>query len=866
MKNCDKWSVAGTTATSNNNNSTTLTESEKIGNLVAHAAASINQGGDDQSKSTVVAAVTESSTMSKSKDDDGDDEIATSVENCVNVNKDNGNSDATAVNTNDSTVEGVGEKKKVLSQTEEEQHNASRPAMKEQDTTKKSNENDSTNDDVTLAPPQSLLLPSSFNATLKSALNSYHNSHTLIKSQNNPPTPMPPPFLSHAEECTIKTALAFVIAKARMGKKSLKNDMSCSSNNMEAGNESFLNGRGGNGVVLGSTSGRVGSVLSSHRIGNTPNQSRAFADKSPILGGLLSAPPSSRRITPSVPSHSSNTANNNLAVERKLDHVRDVLKLAVSAVLPLYRGALEPKEGVGADKGMSSATAQSCESKDDDDDDATTLEQSAPQSRGEDVPTNDNAAVRRPCAVYDYEAAVDPSTVVHNNTSLPRSTSSESSSRHATLDGLCQHAIMRLSALIRDEALESRAGTSRVHCGGRTASTVSTATKGGEENDDNASNANGSPTVVTDKSQESRNKLQKGSSSVRDAIMKLIYNDLIGDAYHHGSSYTSSSHTRRSNSSSDIVRECAEHRIEKIMAVCHVLHRLLFLDKTSLLGTEFVVVVCSILSELYSNQYCGRLAMDGDVEGDEDDGDSKSNGSSSNSNGKKQRRHTTNTNKLPVNKEKYQVVSSRWGGDTSSTSSVSTHINDRHERRCQSVDILSQRRYSGVKRGSQIIQKSVEDEEMGTQQKKQLPLPRIGDVLAVNLLRLLEGAAAIRLHHRQQRHAAASSYPSPHSASRRHTYHRPPRSSTRNNDSYMLQKVASMAATEVLSEIRSNVNDELIVPFMNEDAATFYFNEKMLLSHSKSRHTVLLHPGGKIMMRLHLFNLLNKLSLYEQQV
>ena len=836
MKNCDKWSVAGTaTATSNNNNCTTITESEKIGNLVAHAAASINQEGGDDDQSKSITAMTESTPMTKAKDDDGD-EIATSVENCINANKNNGNSEATTVNVNDSSLE-RGEKEVAPPQTEENV---------------------------------------SFNSTLKTALNSYHKSHTLIKSQNNPPTPMPPPFLSHAEECTIKTALAFVIAKARIGKKSLKNNVSActSSNSIEATrNESFSNKRGGSITVLGSTSGgRVGNVLSSHRLGNIPNQSRAtIGGKSPILGGLLSAPPSSSRhiIPPStVLSHSSITTNINLTVERKLNHVRDVLKLAVSSVLPLYRGALELKDSVGSVKGVSTATAQSCsERQDDDDDDATTLEQSAPQSGGEDAPSNNDIAadVRRPCAVYDYEAAVEPSTVVHNNTPLPRSTTSESrsSSRHATLDGLCEHAIMRLSAMIRDEGLKSRAEMLRVHRGGRTASTVGAATNGGEENDDSASNANGSPTVVTDRSRESRNRLQKSSSSVRDAIMKLIYNDLIGDAYHHGSSYTSSNHTRRL--SSDIARECAEHRIEKIMAVCHVLHRLLFLDKTSLLGTEFVVVVCSILSELYSNLYCGRLLMDGDVEGDEEDGDSKSNGSSSNSNGEKQRRRTTNTNKLPVNKEKYQVVSSRWA-DTSSTSSVSTHVNDRHERRCQSVDILSQLRYSGVKRGSQIIQQSAEGEETGTQQKKQLPLPRIGDVLAVNLLRLLEGAAAIRLHHRQRRHAA--SYPSPHLASsHRHTYsyHRSS-SSTRNDDSYMLEKVASMAATEVLSEIRSNVNDELIVPIMKEDAATFYFNEKMTMSHSKSRNTVLLHPGGKIMMRLHLFNLMNKLALYEQQM
>mmetsp|Transcript_11946 Transcript_11946/g.20970 ORF Transcript_11946/g.20970 Transcript_11946/m.20970 type:complete len:109 (+) Transcript_11946:284-610(+) len=38
-----------------------------------------------------------------------------------------------------------------------------------------------------------------------------------------------------------------------------------------------------------------------------------------------------------------------------------------------------------------------------------------------------------------------------------------------------------------------------------------------------------------------------------------------------------------------------------------------------------------------------------------------------------------------------------------------------------------------------------------------LPLPPIGDVLTVNLLRLLEGAAAIRLHHLQQQPVSSPS-------------------------------------------------------------------------------------------------------------
>ena len=432
--------------------------------------------------------------------------------------------------------------------------------------------------------------------------------------------------------------------------------------------------------------------------------------------------------------------------------------------------------------------------------------------------------------------------------------------RHATLDGLCQHVIVRLSALIRDETLKSRnSNMSRVSSSSRS-STANAPSKSEENNDDNASNANGSPTVVTDKSGES--KLITNQSNVNEAIMKLIYNDLIGDAFHHGSSHLSK-HSRRPNSSSYVVRECAEHRIEKIMAVCHVLHRLLFLDKCSSLGTECVVVICSILSELYSNQYRGKIVTEGNgLQQDDDGDDSKSNASSSNSNSEKKRRSSSIKNhSVSNNKEKLQVVSSRWGN--SSAASTTTYINDRHERRLQSVDVLSQQRYSGVKRSSQIIhQNDSEDNDIQKKKKKaQLPLPRIGDVLAVNLLRLLEGAAAIRLHHRQQCHVLL---PQPHPS----RYHRP--TAFRKDGEYMLEKVTSLAATEVLTEIRSNVDNELITPLHVEDAATFYYNDKMRSSaaHRASRRgcntSVLLQPGAKMMMRLHLFDLMHKLSMYEQ--
>ena len=93
------------------------------------------------------------------------------------------------------------------------------------------------------------------------------------------------------------------------------------------------------------------------------------------------------------------------------------------------------------------------------------------------------------------------------------------------------------------------------------------------ENDENRSNANGSPTVITDKSREQESNgnsllgqkqqtaTKRGNSNniVHDAIAKLIYNDLVRNAYLHGSSQRSSSSThqhphpslRSLNSSSD---------------------------------------------------------------------------------------------------------------------------------------------------------------------------------------------------------------------------------------------------------------------------------------------------------------------------
>ena len=61
--------------------------------------------------------------------------------------------------------------------------------------------------------------------------------------------------------------------------------------------------------------------------------------------------------------------------------------------------------------------------------------------------------------MYDYESAVQLSTVMNNNKSslLLRQSNVgelENDHHHATLDGLCHPAIVKLSALIREEELK----------------------------------------------------------------------------------------------------------------------------------------------------------------------------------------------------------------------------------------------------------------------------------------------------------------------------------------------------------------------------------------------------------------------------
>lgn len=120
-----------------------------------------------------------------------------------------------------------------------------------------------------------------------------------------------------------------------------------------------------------------------------------------------------------------------------------------------------------------------------------------------------------------------------------------------------------------------------------------------------------------------------------------------------------------------------------------------------------------------------------------------------------------------------------------------------------------------------------------------MQLPRLGDVLAVNLLRLLEGASAIRLHfHRRY---------------------------TGQNSGFVARKIAtSAAAAEVLQEIRSKTDDDLLMPIHTNDAASIYYHETLNTQDPRAGKVYHLRPGAKMMLRIHLFGLIQKLSIYEQ--
>ena len=200
---------------------------------------------------------------------------------------------------------------------------------------------------------------SSFNDILKSALSSYSSSRPKRGTHKPPLPPLPPPFLSHEENCTLRTALAFVIARARNKDKT--------------------------SLPQGKNSG-MSSQLSS-----------------PLVGGLLGLPP--RDCVP-IGQLDLNGSNSKIELDRELKQVQDVMNLALSALLPLYKNILHEKNVNGG---------------------------------------------QRQSAVYDYESAAKASSLPGSQIQL------SSSERHlATLDGLCQHIIGRISSILNDKALRRK--------------------------------------------------------------------------------------------------------------------------------------------------------------------------------------------------------------------------------------------------------------------------------------------------------------------------------------------------------------------------------------------------------------------------
>jgi hypothetical protein len=590
---------------------------------------------------------------------------------------------------------------------------------------------------------------SSFNEALKSALLTYVSNST-IKASNNPPPPMPPPFLSHQEESTLRTALAFAMIKTRNKQKGGGTDPAAagrSRNNTRAKQQTLSLDH----VGLGKT----GDLT---RPQGNQNEVEDDNRESPFLGGLLSL----RQRQCNIGQHI-NSSSVLLAFDREINHIRDIFKLAMSSILPLYRGALDfkektSKEDLGNDENDPG----------DSPDDSHNVRKDRPK--------------RMPSAVYDFDAAY---------ISLSAENISLVDRCYASLDGLCQHAIARLSRLFSDAALKSRLEQKVKK------------KRTPKCKDDASKKPTISDSCVDLGDDTSTNPHQVDDEPIQCRVVKLFYEDLIGKAYRHNPA-----HGDLDTSSSE------KSRIEKIMAACHVIHRLLYLDQNCCFATECIIAVSRSLADLYNNSYAGVSSQSAD--GSTRDTDNIS---------------MENKMVQSTNKGKVQVVTPNWG-----TSRVS-YSNDRNERRSQGIDSMCRNisTLTGIKRRNAVI-----DDGKASDFHQ---LPDVSDVLAVNLLRLLECASAIRLHHSSKR------IPCQH----------------QDRQQQSIANAESFAAAQILTEIRSINAGELATPVHMDEATAFYFRESWTLSVAKHhKKTTLLRPCAKLMLRVHFFSLVKKLSSYEQ--
>ena len=516
----------------------------------------------------------------------------------------------------------------------------------------------------------------SFNNILKSSLASYA-SKTQTKNTNNPPPPQPPPFLSHEENCTLRTALAFVMARARNRRED--NDKAAE-------------------LV-------EGLVRSNGITGSTKANRSATQHYSPLMGGLLALPPRHIRDGFSTSRLNLKASRARMALDKELKHVREVMNLAVSTLLPLYKNSSS---------------------------------QSMPGGQ-------------KQCAVYDYvSAAMQP---------IPDSSNFES------LDGLCRHIIGRLSSIVNDEVLRRQLATE----------TLST------EDERSAFSTTANDSAPKDE--------HSNFDIVGDELAQLQV-DFIIDSFFNVSN--------------------PAQQIHQILASCHVLHRLLLLDENrTTIGSDCVAMACTLLTELYrDNCFGSRRESNSD-----------------------QLNQYENSRQVKEQSGKGKVVSSRWGYFPSDYNSI------REERRNQVVTAISQ--YHNPNSSLIGKKRSSMNQNQGCDHGyESIQLPRLGDVLAVNLLRLLEGAAAIRLHFHER---YAGHY-----------------------NGFMTSKAAmTAAAAEILHEIRSKTDYDLLMPIHVNGAALIYYSQALNRKERRVGKVEHLLPGAKMMLRMHLFELIQKLNMYE---
>jgi hypothetical protein len=446
-----------------------------------------------------------------------------------------------------------------------------------------------------------------------------------------------------------------------------------------------------------------------------------------------------------------------LAFDREISHIRDILKLALSSVLPLYKGALDANEAAQSDDKREGG---------DEDEDKESYDSISSEAGNVNM-------TRMPSAIYDFEAGYRSlSSATYEKTPVDR--------HYTSLDGLCQHAAMRLARLISEATVKERLDPRALNSTGVKAQNESQEKSSA---DDAKEKPAGSIITESSRGEDSRGPV-RSKQIICDAVVKLLYQDIIGKTLH--------------DEQLDVdycyhYERRAKERIEKIMAACHVIHRLLFFDQCNSFASECTIAISRTLADIYHNTYLGALDSIAD--------------------------DSTARNAVQADKRKFQVVKPNW------LVSRSIYSNDRFERRSRVVDVMFRSKnpvLGGLKRKNAAP--SIEDAS------DTYSIPDVVDVLTVNLLRLLECASEIRLHHHHK--------------------------------SSMLHQSRSNPAADIIKEIRSTNAIELMMPIHLDEAATLYLRE--FHGHHHNDQPSLLRPSAKLMLRVHFFGLIKKLS--EQEV